>query len=165
MSKSIKLKNNLYLAYSSLAANYCSMHVNGIITATPNEAKFISSYTLPINCGKFVANTSTGNLEIPKGTEAIEVTGMLCGSGNANARIRVIDEDNSEITYYNDISILIQPSGNTYWKQSLPSKIVELNKNKKHYVQLFISGYNGYNYNLNDGYGTGASWIQAKIIK
>lgn len=175
MAKSIKIKkfymdssgitHNRELLSEILEPSYCSMNVNGVLSATTGEPKTVTSFYNSISKGGFVADTTNGRLEIPKGTETIEVTGMLCGRGNTYTVLEIVDENNVAPSKYSTQfeSILVQGSGNNYWKHPLPTKIIELDKTKKHYIYLVIEGYNNVNFNLNIDFGN-SSWIQAKKI-
>lgn len=145
-------------------AAFCKMHISGIISHEFNE--IIKHFGEAISYNGFIANTENYRLEIPKGTETIEVTGQLCGYGNCCADVLIKDTEGNSPANYNwqKSGILIQPYGNGYWKQCFTSGIVQLDKTKKYYVQLEAGGYRGQAFEINNGFGEYASWIQAKKI-
>lgn len=143
---------------------YCQMSVKNMTTAYPNS-KIVDHFGLPVSYGGFIADIENSRLEIPVGTKTIEVSGLLCGYGYCAATILINDSDGNRADYYyQSLGILTQFAGNGYWKCPFPSKIIRLDGTKKYYISLEVGGYNGQNFELNNGYGEYASWIQAKKI-
>jgi len=157
----LKINQKEILTYQ----NHCRMSISGITTAH-STTEIIKHWGQPISNG-FIADTNNYRLEIQAGTEAVEITGQLCGYGNCFASILIKDTDGNYPSKYNwhQGGLLVQPQGNGYWKQCFTSGIVQLDKTKKYYVQLEAGGYNGQAFEINNGFGEYASWIQAKKIK
>ena len=105
---------------------------------------------------------SNGVIYIHRGVRAIEVTGMICGNGPNNCYVRIKDESGNYVNGSQDLGILHQPGGNTYFKIPLPIEVFKLNPNLSHTVELYISGYNG-SFTLNTGFGY-SSWLQARRV-
>lgn len=180
MSKSYKLEGNNYIDSAGIMHNkkilkdilnefkitYCKMFVSGI-TTSHSTSEIIKHFGQAISCNGFIANVNNYRLEIPIGTEAIEVTSQLCGGGSCYASILIKDTKGNDPANYKwqQGGLLVQPYGNGYWKQCFTSGIVQLDKTKKYYVQLEAGGYNGQAFEINNGFGEYASWIQAKKIK
>ncbi len=176
MAQSIKLKDNTFWDSSAVSHNekklsdildvgYCQMSVNGTKTCTSNTDTIITNFYSPISCGGFEADTTNGRLVIPVGTKTIETSGMVCGNGYAGVSLKITDEAGTEYTGYTRqaTGILVQTSGNGYWKHSLPSTIIELDTTKKYYIYLVVSGYNQ-TFTINNGFGS-SSFIKAKKIR
>lgn len=160
----LNITGNLKIGGTQIETAYCQMSVNGI-TIYP-ESKIVDHFGLPVSYGGFIADIENSRLEIPVGTEAIEVSGLLCGYGYCAATILIKDSDGNRADYYyQSLGILTQFTGNGYWKSPLPSKIIKLDNTKKYYITLEVGGYNGQDFELNNGYGEYASWIQAKKIR
>lgn len=178
MSKSYKLEGNNFIDSAGIVHNkqplneildelkvsYCKMHISGITTSYV-ASEIIKHWGQPISNG-FIADTNNYRLEIPDGTETIEVIGQLCGYGNCYACIHIKDTNGNNPENYNwhKGGLLVQPYGNGYWKQCFTSGIVQLDRTKKYYIQLEAGGYNGQAFEINNGFGEYASWIQAKKI-
>lgn len=160
----LNITGNLKIGGKQIETAYCQMSVNGITIYS--EAKIVDHFGLPVSYGGFIADIENSRLEIPVGTEAIEITGLLCGYGYCVATILIKDSDGNRADYYyQSLGILTQFAGNGYWKSPLPSKIIKLDNTKKYYITLEVGGYNGQDFELNNGYGEYASWIQAKKIR
>lgn len=147
-------------------AAYCSMKVNGITRAENDTDIILKSYHAPLSVGGFVADISIGKLLIPKGTKAIEVSGMICGYGYAKVYFGISDKDGNAPPNFEwqETGVLFQGDGNLYWKLALPTKIVELDEKKSYEIVLSIGGYNEKHFEINAGFGNN-SWIQAKKIR
>lgn len=144
---------------------YCSMSLSGNTQYVDGPSTLVTQFAEPVSYGGFVASASDGYLFIPKGTEAIETTGLLCGSGYCGAQLRVIDDEQKEVIHFQKTGILVQMAGNGYWKIGLPTTIIPLDKTKNHYIKIAIGGYNGQTFTLNNGFGYTSSWFGAKKIK
>lgn len=144
---------------------YCKMNVYGNETYD-NTGKIITSFTAPMSFGGFVANANQGYLFIPKGTKAIELSGMICGHGYVNCNMIIQDKDGVAISSYDKqfSGVLMQPAGTEYIKIPFANPIVQLDETKDWYIYLYISGYSK-EFRVNDGFGTSASWIAAKKIR
>ena len=175
MSKAIGLKNNNYWDSSSVVHNrkklsdilnsgYCQMTVYEVKDYPNNTDSTVSAFGSPISFGSFVADVTTGRLIIPKGTKVIETSGLICGSGYAHAWLKIIDENGNKVGNSQSTGILVQSAGNNYWKHSLPNYLVELDETKLHYIYLLVSGYNGQQFTLNNGFGY-SSFIKVKKIR
>ncbi len=175
MSKAIGLKNNNYWDSSSVVHNrkklsdilngeYCQMTVYEVKNYPNNVDNTVSAFGSPISFGGFIADVSKGRLVIPKGTKVIETSGMVCGSGYAHLYLKIVDENGNTIGNSQSTGILVQSSGNNYWKHALPSFLVELDETKIHYIYLVVSGYNNQQLTLNNGFGY-SSFIKAKKIR
>jgi len=156
----LKINQKEILTYQ----NHCRMSISGITTAH-STTEIIKHWGQPTSNG-FIADTNNYRLEIQAGTEAVEITGQLCGYGNCFASILIKDTDGNYPSKYNwhQGGLLVQPQGNGYWKQCFTSGIVQLDRTKKYYVQLEAGGYNGQAFEINNGFGEYSSWIQAKEI-
>ena len=175
MSKSIKLKNNIFWDSTSISHNrknlsdvldsgYCQMTVYEVKNYPSDTDNIVLAFGSPINFGGFIADVTTGRLIIPKGTKVIETSGLICGSGYAHAWLKIIDENGNKIGNLQSTGILVQSAGNNYWKHSLPTYLVELDETKLHYIYLLVSGYNGQQFTLNNGFGY-SSFIKARKVR
>lgn len=95
---------------------------------------------------------------------------MICGNDGISANLLLYYGDTDEIVpihvfSYQSTGLLIQPSGNLYYKHALPNKIIELDESRPYYLVLEAGPYNTSECSVNSGFGEYASWIQAKKIK
>lgn len=113
-----------------------------------------------------MANESAGYLFIPKGTKAVETSGLMCGYGYATVEIRIVDANGAKADYpYGHTGLLIQTAGNGYWRAALPNCIITLDETKDWYAYLYAGGYNGKNFEINNGYGNSGAWYGVKKIR
>ncbi len=175
MSEAYKIDDNIFWDSTSISHNrkklsdvldsgYCQMTVYEVKDYPNNTDSTVSAFGSPISFGSFVADVTTGRLIIPKGTKVIETSGLICGSGYAHAWLKIIDENGNKVGNSQSTGILVQSTGNNYWKHSLPNYLVELDETKLHYIYLLVSGYNGQQFTLNNGFGY-SSFIKAKKIR
>lgn len=175
MSESIKLENNVFWDSTSISHNrknlsdvldsgYCQMTVYEVKNYPSDTDNTVLAFGSPINFGGFIADVATGKLIIPKGTKVIETSGLICGSGYAHAYLMILDENGNKIGNLQSTGILVQSAGNNYWKHSLPNYLVELDETKLHYIYLLVSGYNGQQFTLNNGFGY-SSFIKARKVR
>ena len=175
MSEAYKFDDNIFWDSTSISHNkkklsdvldsgYCQMTVYEVKNYPNNTDSTVSAFGSPISFGSFVADVTTGRLIIPKGTKVIETSGLICGSGYAHAWLKIIDENGNKVGNSQSTGILVQSAGNNYWKHSLPTYLVELDETKLHYIYLLVSGYNGQQFTLNNGFGY-SSFIKAKKIR
>ena len=175
MSEAYKFDDNIFLDSTSISHNrkkvsdildsgYCQMTVYEVKNYPSNVDNTVTAFGSPISFGGFVADVTNGRLIIPKGTKVIETSGMVCGSGYAHAYLKIVDENGNKIGNLQSTGILVQSSGNNYWKYALPSFLVELDETKIHYIYLVVSGYNNQQLTLNNGFGY-SSFIKAKKIR
>lgn len=174
MSEAYKFDDNIFLDSTSISHNrkkvsdildsgYCQMTVYEVKNYPSNVDNTVTAFGSPISFGGFVADVTNGMLIIPKGTKVIETSGMVCGSGYAYAYLKIVDENGNKIGNLQSTGILVQSSGNNYWRYALPSFLVELDETKIHYIYLIVSGYNQ-QLTLNNGFGY-SSFIKAKKIR
>ncbi len=175
MSEAYKFDDNIFLDSTSISHNrkklsdvldssFCQMTVYEVKNYPNNVDNTVSAFGSPISFGGFIADVSKGRLVIPKGTKVIETSGMVCGSGYAHLYLKIVDENGNTIGNSQSTGILVQSSGNNYWKHALPSFLVELDETKIHYIYLVVSGYNNQQLTLNNGFGY-SSFIKAKKIR
>lgn len=175
MSESIKIDNNVFFDSTGIVHNrkklsdvldsgFCQMTVYEVKNYPNNVDNTVSAFGSPISFGGFIADVSKGRLVIPKETKVIETSGMVCGSGYAHLYLKIVDENGNTIGNSQSTGILVQSSGNNYWKHALPSFLVELDETKIHYIYLVVSGYNNQQLTLNNGFGY-SSFIKAKKIR
>ena len=147
MSEAYKFDDNIFLDSTSISHNrkkvsdildsgYCQMTVYEVKNYPSNVDNTVTAFGSPISFGGFVADVTNGRLIIPKGTKVIETSGMVCGSGYAHAYLKIVDENGNKIGNLQSTGILVQSSGNNYWKYALPSFLVELDETKIHYIYL-----------------------------
>lgn len=174
MSEAYKFDDNIFLDSTSISHNrkkvsdildsgYCQMTIYEVKNYPSNVDNTVTAFGSPISFGGFVADVTNGRLIISKGTKVIETSGMVCGSGYAHAYLKIVDENGNKIGNLQSTGILVQSSGNNYWKYALPSFLVELDETKIHYIYLIVSGYNQ-QLTLNNGFGY-SSFIKAKKIR
>ena len=145
---------------------YCKMSINDIVKIPADGVDIVpSNYIGSISYGGFVASTSDGYLFIPKGTEAVQLCGMVCGSGWCSVKIGAADGSPTNFLPLQQAGLLVQEGGDLHWKHSLPNTIIELDKDKDHYFRFTIGGVNGKGFDLNSGYGPAASWFGAVKIR
>lgn len=185
MAQSIKLKNDKYWDSSSIAKGNVNLNtylseINSSITKLKNISfckmntsfayktfsteQIVEGWENYIENGDCTAWPSRNRLEIVN-TSLVLLIGKTSGYGNGNVRFCIKDSDGNRV-FANDLpgQILVQPSGNLYWSESLPTLLIPLDKTKKYYVTLMASGYsNGSHaeFEMNNGFGSLGTWIGA----
>lgn len=143
--------------------SYCKMNTNFELKEITNEVQITGWENWQEN-GDLGAYPSRNRLEI-KNTSLVVLMGKTCGQYGMVAYLELRDSDNNLILGNNQQgSILVQPTGNQYWSQSLPTMLVVLDPAKTYYVTLWAKSYDsgtvGTAY-MNNGFGKNGTWIAA----
>ena len=141
--------------------SFAKLHTYGYIDANG----FITSWTDSdsFSVGDFKAMPSSNGILIPKGVaKYIRVYVHIAGYGNYSGYIELFKE--AEATSYKSQGFLHQNAGNGYGRQNICETIFELDDTVNNYVKLYLVGYNGSNFSLNNGFGDNASFIVAEKI-
>lgn len=173
MTKIYKPINDKYLSTSGIYhrnrllsnfldnKNYIIAYLTtGTYSSTYSERTKFQFYS---SVGSFTIDRSVGYIKIPKNTcNYIMVSGMIAGYGFSNITIFTTYDsyggDYVEGSNQNH-GILVQASGNKYWKHSLPCRFLWIDSSRDVYVSVLCTGYNE-DFELNAGFGNSASWIQ-----
>lgn len=144
--------------------SYCKMKTN-FETKTITATTQITEWGAYQENGDLLAYPSRNRLEITNTSLAI-IMGKTCGQCAMVAQLELRDSDDNLVLGNNQQgTILVQPTGNLYWSQSLPTMLVKLDPTKTYYVTLWASGYNDGNTfgtaYMNNGFGENGTWIAA----
>lgn len=165
MNKNIKLMNGNQLLEESISKHIGRMSVQGNISVS-QEDTLITSWYDGVQIGTdIVPKVSQGYFEI-KNTKVLRTSGVVCGRYNANCYIRVFEKDTENIpddNWYQRTGILINSSGNDYWKVALPECLIQLESSKTYLVKFYFQGYNS-DANLNLGFGSNTTIQCEKVL-
>lgn len=144
--------------------SYCKMTTSFEIKEITNAVQITGWENWQDN-GDLGAYPSRNRLEI-KNTSLVVLMGKTCGQYGMVAYLELRDSDDNLVLGNNQQgSILVQPTGNQFWSQSLPTMLVKLDSTKTYYVTLRASGYNGSDtYGtayMNNGFGKNGTWMAA----
>lgn len=144
--------------------SYCKMTTSFETKEITNSAQ-ITGWGNGQDNGDLGAYPSRNRLEI-KNTSLVALMGKTCGQYGMVAYLELRDSDDNLILGNNQQgSILVQPTGNQFWSQSLPTMLVKLDSTKTYYVTLWANGYNdGNTYGtayMNNGFGKNGTWMAA----
>lgn len=143
--------------------SYCKMNTN-FETKKITNAVQITGWENWQDNGDLGAYPSRNRLEIKNTTLAI-IMGKTSGQYGVSAYFKVTDSAGNNIFTDNQQSdLLIQPSGNNFWSESLPTMLVVLDPTKTYYVTLWAGSYDsgtvGTAY-INNGFGKNGTWMAA----
>lgn len=143
--------------------SYCKMNTN-FETKEITNAVQITGWENWQDNGDLGAYPSRNRLEIKNTTLAI-IMGKTSGQYGVSAYFKVTDSAGNNIFTDNQQSdLLIQPSGNKFWSEPLPTTLVVLDPAKTYYVTLWANSYDnglvGTAY-LNNGFGKNGTWMAA----
>lgn len=143
--------------------SYCKMNTN-FETKEITNAVQITGWENWQEYGDLGAYPSRNRLEIKNTTLAI-IMGKTSGQYGVSAYFKVTDSAGNNIFTDNQQSdLLIQPSGNKFWSEPLPTTLVVLDPAKTYYVTLWANSYDnglvGTAY-LNNGFGKNGTWMAA----
>lgn len=143
--------------------SYCKMNTNFEIKEITNSVQITGWENWQDN-GDLGAYPSRNRLEIKNTTLAI-IMGKTSGQYGVSAYFKVTDSAGNNIFTDNQQSdLLIQPSGNKFWSEPLPTTLVVLDPAKTYYVTLWANSYDnglvGTAY-LNNGFGKNGTWMAA----
>lgn len=143
--------------------SYCKMNTN-FETKEITNAVQITGWENWQDNGDLGAYPSRNRLEIKNTTLAI-IMGKTSGQYGVSAYFKVTDSAGNNIFTDNQQSdLLIQPSGNKFWSEPLPTTLVVLDPTKTYYVTLWANSYDnglvGTAY-LNNGFGKNGTWMAA----
>lgn len=143
--------------------SYCKMNTNFVSKEITNAVQITGWENWQEN-GDLGAYPSRNRLEIKNTTLAI-IMGKTSGQYGVSAYFKVTDSAGNNIFTDNQQSdLLIQPSGNKFWSEPLPTMLVKLDPTKTYYVTLWASGYDngtiGTAY-INNGFGKNGTWMAA----
>lgn len=143
--------------------SYCKMNTNFEIKEITNAVQITGWENWQDN-GDLGAYPSRNRLEIKNTTLAI-IMGKTSGQYGVSAYFKVTDSAGNNIFTDNQQSdLLIQPSGNKFWSEPLPTMLVKLDSTKTYYVTLWAGSYDsgtvGVAY-INNGFGKNGTWIAA----
>lgn len=143
--------------------SYCKMNTNFETKEITNAVQITGWENWQEN-GDLGAYPSRNRLEIKNTTLAI-IMGKTSGQYGVSAYFKVTDSAGNNIFTDNQQSdLLIQPSGNKFWSEPLPTTLVVLDPAKTYYVTLWANSYDnglvGTAY-LNNGFGKNGTWMAA----
>ena len=143
--------------------SYCKMNTNFETKEITNAVQITGWENYQEN-GDLGAFPSRNRLEIKNTTLAI-IMGKTCGQYGMSAYFVITDSDGNNIFTNNQQGdLLIQPSGNNFWSEPLPTTLVVLDPTKTYYVSLwagsYINGSVGTSY-MNNGFGKNGTWMAA----
>lgn len=146
---------------SILQPSACKMITNGNQTVTTSgPSEFVNVWQSNYEYGDYETDIINNQL-IVRNTTICQISGALAGNGYVWARVRVYEADTE--TQIEDMGVLMQPSGNEYFTIPLQTMDLQLNPEKTYYIRLMIGAYRK-DFNLNDGFGSDATWISARKI-
>ena len=148
-----------------LSFGFASMHTNFEIKEFTSETT-VTGWEDPISYGDLTADISKNRIII-KNTTLLEVSGNTAGCLNASIRYSLKESNGGNSLLGNEGWLLFQGSGigNNYWSLPLKTCIVELDPSKIYYLQLLANGYRNDNFEMNNGFGKYATFIQAKKLE
>lgn len=143
--------------------SYCKMNTNFVSKEITNAVQITGWENWQEN-GDLGAYPSRNRLEIKNTTLAI-IMGKTSGQYGVSAYFKVTDSAGNNIFTDNQQSdLLIQPSGNKFWSEPLPTMLVKLDSTKTYYVTLWAGSYDsgtvGVAY-INNGFGKNGTWMAA----
>ena len=143
--------------------SYCKMNTN-FETKEITNAVQITGWENWQDNGDLGAYPSRNRLEI-KNTKLAIIMGKTSGQYGMSAYFKITDSAGNNIFTDNQQSdLLIQPSGNKFWSEPLPTTLVVLDPAKTYYVTLWANSYDnglvGTAY-LNNGFGKNGTWMAA----
>lgn len=143
--------------------SYCKMTTSFEIKEITNSAQITGWENWQEN-GDLGAYPSRNRLEI-KNTSLVVLMGKTCGQYGMSAYFKITDSAGNNIfTNNQQTDLLIQPSGNKFWSEPLPTTLVVLDPAKTYYVTLWASSYDsgtvGTAY-MNNGFGKNGTWMAA----
>lgn len=143
--------------------SYCKMNTN-FETKEITNAVQITGWENWQDNGDLGAYPSRNRLEI-KNTKLAIIMGKTSGQYGMSAYFKITDSAGNNIfTDNQQTDLLIQPSGNNFWSEPLPTTLVVLDPTKTYYVTLWANSYDnglvGTAY-LNNGFGKNGTWMAA----
>lgn len=143
--------------------SYCKMNTNFETKEITNAVQITGWENWQEN-GDLGAYPSRNRLEI-KNTKLAIIMGKTSGQYGMSAYFKVTDSAGNNIfTDNQQTDLLIQPSGNNFWSESLPTTLVVLDPAKTYYVTLWANSYDsgtvGTAY-MNNGFGKNGTWMAA----
>ena len=143
--------------------SYCKMTTSFEIKEITNEVQITGWENWQEN-GDLGAYPSRNRLEI-KNTKLAIIMGKTSGQYGMSAYFKITDSAGNNIfTNNQQTDLLIQPSGNNFWSEPLPTTLVVLDPAKTYYVTLWANSYDnglvGTAY-LNNGFGKNGTWMAA----
>lgn len=143
--------------------SYCKMNTNFETKEITNAVQITGWENWQEN-GDLGAYPSRNRLEI-KNTKLAIIMGKTSGQYGMSAYFKITDSAGNNIfTDNQQTDLLIQPSGNNFWSEPLPTTLVVLDPAKTYYVTLWANSYDnglvGTAY-LNNGFGKNGTWMAA----
>lgn len=143
--------------------SYCKMNTNFETKEITNAVQITGWENWQEN-GDLGAYPSRNRLEI-KNTKLAIIMGKTSGQYGMSAYFKVTDSAGNNIfTDNQQTDLLIQPSGNNFWSEPLPTTLVVLDPAKTYYVTLWANSYDsgtvGTAY-MNNGFGKNGTWMAA----
>lgn len=143
--------------------SYCKMNTN-FETKTITTETQITKWGAYQENGDLFAYPSRNRLEITNTRLAI-IMGKTCGQYGMSAYLELRDSDGNLVLGNNQQShTLVQPSGNNFWSEPLPTTLVVLDPAKTYYVTLWAGSYDSGNVGtayMNNGFGENGTWMAA----
>ena len=145
-------------------ANFASMYTNGTqkFEANSSQVTVFTGTNYDVKTGDLDINTTYCRIDIPLGTEYIEIGGQTCGNTSAWCLLVVNDQYGN---WVGESGLLVQPGGNGYWSRAFPVKILKLDKTKSHYLYMRINAYNVTEFYLNAGFSHQNTNMWVKKLK
>lgn len=143
--------------------SYCKMNTNFEIKEITNEVQITGWENWQDN-GDLGAYPSRNRLEI-KNTKLAIIMGKTSGQYGMSAYLELRDSDGNLVLGNNQQShTLVQPNGNNFWSEPLPTTLVVLDPAKTYYVTLWAGSYDSGNVGtayMNNGFGKNGTWMAA----
>ena len=164
-SKTTSDTNTYSTTYRNKLQNisYCKMNTNFELKEITNAVQMTGWENWQEN-GDLGAYPSRNRLEI-KNTKLAIIMGKTSGQYGMSAYFKITDSAGNNIfTDNQQTDLLIQPSGNNFWSEPLPTTLVVLDPTKTYYVTLWANSYDnglvGTAY-MNNGFGKNGTWMAA----
>lgn len=143
--------------------SYCKMNTNFETKEITNAVQITGWENWQEN-GDLGAYPSRNRLEI-KNTKLAIIMGKTSGQYGMSVYFKITDSAGNNIfTNNQQTDLLIQPSGNNFWSEPLPTTLVVLDPAKTYYVTLWAGSYDsglvGTAY-MNNGFGKNGTWMAA----
>lgn len=156
--------NNINTSINNLTnISFCKMNTN-FAYKTITEETTIEGWEGAVNIGDYIADTVNNRLII-KNTELLQLSGMICGIGNATIDFVIKESDGTKIGEVGTFRTLVT-CGSDYWSANLKNVLVPLDKTKIYHITLVANKYGtDKEFSMNNGFGKYGTEMAALKIK
>ena len=150
-------KENTKKGYAKIQTNFSAKTIS-------SDDTVITEWEKIFDYGDCTADVSNNRI-IVKNTKCLRLSGQISGNGSTWSRYEV-KQSNGTLVDEPGLASLYQMGliGNGYWSAPMPDVLVQLDSAKTYYVRLISSPYNGYNFDMNSGFGKYGTSICAEKI-